>query len=154
MDFFTAANNVTGAKEIPDREEVEGLAWGVKRFLSMNHQLLPTLAFLDQYHFAVGNDRFYELMVYCMPGGRFRTKSVKKDEIPKPNMTDDLRFRVCRFFNIKSSEIPVLLQVVDLEALKTAFGVQPKTRRRSTKRKPKAKRKRKAKAKAKAKRKR
>ena len=140
MDFFAAANNVTGAKDIPDREEVEGLAWGVKRFLSMNHGLLPTLAYLDQFHFTLGNDRFYELMVYCMPSGRFRTRSVKKDELPKLDMSDDLRGRVCRFFKIKPSEIPVLLQIVDLEVLKTSFGVQPKKRGRSTKRKKKRKR--------------
>ena len=140
MDFFTAANNVTGAKEIPDREEVEGLAWGVKRFLSMNHGLLPTLAFLDQFHFAVGNDRFYELMVYCVPSGRYRTRSVKKDELPEPDMDDDLRRRVCRFFKIKPSEIPVLLQLVDVEAVKAAFGVQPKKRGRSTKHRKKRKR--------------
>ncbi len=142
MDFFTAANNVTEAKEIPDREEVEGMSWGVKRFLSMNHGLLPTLAFLDQFHFALGNDRFYELMVYCMPAGRFRTRSVKKDELPKPEMTDELRRKVCRFFKIKSSEIPVLLKLVDIEAINAAFGVQPKKQRRSTKRKAKTRRKR------------
>lgn len=141
MDFFAATNNVTGAKKIPDREEVDGMAWGVKRFLSMNHGLLPTLAFLDQYHFTLGNDRFYELMVYCMPSGRFRMKSVKKDELPKIDMTDDLKMKVCRYFKIKSSEIPILLQVVDLKDLKAAFGVQPKTRGRRTKRKAKKKRK-------------
>lgn len=140
MDFFTAANNVTGAKEIPDREEVEGLAWGVKRFLSMNHGLLPTLAYLDQFHFTLGNDRFYELMVYCTPSGRYRTRSVKKDELPEPDVSDDLRRRVCRFFKIKPSEIQVLLQLVDVEAVKVAFGVQPKKRGRSTKRKRKRKR--------------
>lgn len=142
MDFFTAANNVTGAKEIPDREEIEGLAWGVKRFLSMNHGLLPTLAYLDQFQFTMGNDRFYELMVYCMPAGRFRTRSVKKDELPKLEMTDELRQKVCRFFKIKPSEIPVLLKMVDIEAINAAFGVQPKKRRRSTKRKTRTQRKR------------
>ena len=142
MDFFAAANNVTGAKEIPDREEVEGFAWGVKRFLSMNQELLPTMAHLDKFHFALGDDRFYELMVYCMPSGRYRTRSVKKDELPEPDMSDDLRERVCRFFKIKSSEISALLQVVDLEAVKAAFGVQPKRRGGSTKRKAKKKRKR------------
>jgi hypothetical protein len=55
-------------------------------------------------------------------------------------MDDDLRRRVCRFFKIKPSEIPVLLQLVDVEAVKAAFGVQPKKRGRSTKRETKRKR--------------
>ena len=141
MDFFAASNNVTGAKDVPDREEVEGLAWGVKRFLSMNHDLLPTLAILDQYHFALGNDRFYELMVYCMPSGRYRTRSVKKDELPEPEMSDELRRKVCRYFKIKPCEITVLLEVVSLESINDAFGVQPKKRGRKAKAKTKRKRK-------------
>ena len=143
MDFLAASNNVTEGKNIPDREEVEGLAWGVKRFLSMNPRLLPTLAYLDQFHFALGNDRYYELMVYCMPSGRFRAKSVKKDELPEPDMSDELRRKVCRYFRIKPCEIQVLLEVVSLESINNAFGVQPKKQGRSTKRKAKAKRKKK-----------
>ncbi len=141
MDFFAASNNVTGKKEIPDREEVEGFAWGVKRFLSMNPQLLPYVAYLDQFHFALGNERFYELMVYCMPSGRYRTRSVKKDELPEVDMSDELRRKVCRYFKIKPREIPVLLELVSLERINAAFGVQPKKRGRAkTKRKTKRKR--------------
>lgn len=141
MDFFAATNNVTDKKLIPDREEVEGMAWGVKRFLSMHPRLLPTVAYLDQFQFTLGNDRFYELMVYCMPSGRFRMRSVKKSEILQPDMSDELRRKVCRYFKIKPCEIPVLLELVELDAVKKAFGVQEK-RGPKKKRKAKAKRRR------------
>lgn len=133
MDFLAAANNVTDKKEVPDREEVEGMAWGIKRFLSMHPRLLPTVAFLDQFYFTLGAERFYELMVYCMPQGRYYMRSVKKDEdVVKPDVDDALARRVCQYFKISSSEIPVLLRVVDLAAMKAAFGVEakPTVRRR------------------------
>lgn len=129
MDFFTAANNVTDAKEIPDREEVEGLTWGVKRFLSMHPRLLPSVAFLDQFYFTLGPERFYELMVYCMPAGRYRMRSVKKEDVDPIDMSDDLRRRVCRYFKISPREIPHLLKVVSLERVKAAFGCNEATGR-------------------------
>ena len=143
MDFFAATNNVTDKKEIPDHEEVEGLAWGVKRFLSMHPKLTPSVAYLDRFYFTLGSERFYELMVYCMPSGRYRMRSVKKDELPDHGMSDELRRKVCRYFRIKPCEIQVLLEVVSLESINNAFGVQPKKQGRSTKRKAKAKRKKK-----------
>ena len=123
MDFFAAANNVTDAKEIPDREEVEGLVWSVKRFLSMHPRLLPSVAYLDQFYFTLGAERFYELMVYCMPSGRYRMRSIKKEELEPIDMSDELRRRVCWYFKIAPREIPHLLRLVSLERIKAAFGV-------------------------------
>lgn len=145
MEFFDAVNNVTDRKVIPDREEVEKMAWGVKRFLSMNPALLLHVSFLDQFHFTLGDERFYELMVYCMPSGRYRARSIKKDELPDTGISDELRRKVCLYFKIKPREIPVLLEVVSLEELNAAFGVQEEGRgraRKKTARRRKAKRRR------------
>lgn len=142
MDFLEALKNVTGRKDLPDRSEVGGMVWGVKRQLSMNHELLPIVAYLDQFQFALGNERFYELLVHCMPGGRYFAKGIKKDELQGDGLSDEIRRKACRYYGVRPSELPVLLEVVGADAINDTFGVQKSER---PKKKRKAKRKKTAK---------
>jgi hypothetical protein len=144
MDFMAALSNVTDEKMLPDREEIDGLAWPVKRQLSMHRRLLPTVAWLDQYFFSLGNDRFYELLVHCCPRGQFRAKAAKKETLPELPFDDDLRRRICEVYGAQPREFGFLLEMLaregkDTNAVKAEFGVA-----KMSKRKVKAKAKKKA----------
>jgi hypothetical protein len=142
VDFLNALANVTEAKRLPDREEVEGLSWGVKRQLSMHKTLLPYIAMLDQYYFALGDERFYELLVHCCPAGRFRAKAAKKEKLPEPPFDDKLRRQVCAVYGAEPHEFPMLLEILaragkDADAIKAEFGIGKMSKRKIAKRKTK-----------------
>ncbi len=128
MDFLDALNNVTEAKRLPKRGEVGSMVWGIKRALSMRPAILETVAYLDQFHFSLGDDRFYELLVWGVPGGRFQGKSVKKPEEVKGPLSEELAGRIASYFKVLTKELPVLLAVLrnrgtGIDDLKAFFGV-------------------------------
>jgi hypothetical protein len=151
VDFLSALSNVTEAKRLPDREEIEGLSWGIKRQLSMHRALLPVVAFLDRYYFALGDERFYEMLVHCCPRGQFRARAAKKEKLPEPPFDDKLRRRVCEVYGAKPGEFGTLLELLaragqDAKAIKADFGVAPVSRTKAKAKKKvakKAKRKKK-----------
>ncbi len=131
MEFLDAVDNVQREKKIPPRGEVGKMVWGVKRFMSMHPTLTLAVNFLDKYHFTLGDDRFYELMVYAMPAGRFRTKSVKKEDLEAISLAPgtDLERRVREYFGVWGREsISTLLEILKnqglgIDDLKRHFGV-------------------------------
>jgi len=136
VDFIAALSNVTEEKRLPPREEVEGLSWGIKRQLSMHRALLPTVAFIDRYHFTLGDERFYEMLVHCLPQGRFRAKAAKREKLPEPPFDDPLRRRVCAVYGAEPREFGALLELLgragqDADAVKADFGVARLSRRKA-----------------------
>lgn len=130
MNFLDALSNVTESRRIPPREEIEGLSWGIKRQLSMHRDLLPVVAMIDKYYFTLGDERFYDLMVYCCPKGRYRAKSAKKEKIPEPPFDDELRRRICEVYGAEPDEFSTLLELLlregkDVQSVKADFGVAP-----------------------------
>ncbi len=145
MNFLDISNNVTQEKKILPRGDPGKVAWGIKRYLSLQPNLLPSIAEDDKYFSALGADRFYDLMVMTVPGGRYFIKGLGKTNADKIEMNEDLCRHVCDCFHISKSEIPTFLEIWNnrgksMDDLLRAFGynVDAKTK---AKRKAKAKRK-------------
>ena len=147
MSFLDLSNNVTFEKKILPRGEAGKLAWGIKRYLSLEPQLLPTIAGLDRYYSSLGRDRFYELMVMSVPPGRFWIKGLGKTPADKITMNDSLRQRVCSHFHISVREIPIFLEIWNnrgksIADLLRMFGYNADGKTRAKRKKSRKKRKR------------
>lgn len=128
MEFIEALKNVTGEKAMPGPDGVGSMVWGIKRVLSMHEDLLPIVADLDRLHYSLGDDRFYVLLMYALPAGKFFSKSAKKSDLEGTGMGETLERKVCRYFSVMPSELHVLMAVLTkqgltIDDLKMKFGV-------------------------------
>lgn len=163
MNFLDAAKNVFGDKQLLDHGTVGGMAWGVKRYLSVHPPLLKRIATIDKYYGVLGPDRYYDLMVLALPRGNWWIKGLAKPVEAKIELKEELREKVCRHFGICLRELPVFLQIWNNQGKSMAdllamFGwnsaANKKLKKKKARAAPKAKAKAKAKRKKKAKKKR
>lgn len=148
LNFLEVSQNVVTTKE-PLPEGGSGIVYGVKRYLSVNPQILPSIAELDRYWATLGAERFYDLMRFNTPYMRYIGKGLGKVDIKKLEVNAKLRQMVCRHFHITTSEFPIFIKIWrnkgrSINDLLRIFGFQSdgKTKRKTRKKRKSRKKRR------------
>ena len=107
-DLFYYVNNIYTKKEIPEDSEVKSFIWSVNRFLSMEKELLETIAYLSRYMFTLGS-KYYRLVLRVVPQSFApRNKYLKVEKESDSELLD----RYVHYFRLSKKEVRDYLKIL------------------------------------------
>jgi len=108
-DLFYYLNNLYTKKDKSvDESEVSSLVWPINRFLSMDRDLLETVAYVSKYMFILGS-LYYNLLWRIVP-----KSSSPRLRYLKPTVGNDeeLLFRYSQYFKVGKKETREYLKIL------------------------------------------
>ena len=109
LDLFYYLNNLYSKRSKPsDESEASSFIWPINRFLSMDKDLLETIAHTTRYLFTLG-PRYYKLLWRVIPQTNAARNKYLKPE--KDNM--ELTSRYAQYFGVSKRETVDYLKILN-----------------------------------------